>query len=120
MRILAGLAAVSALAFAGAAFAQPDNVELKDGAWVTTDGMPLYTFSRDTENNSACVGGCATAWPPLVAADEAEDDGDWTVTEREDGVRQWSYKGLPLYTYAQDTPGEAPTGVSDTWPLATE
>src|SRR5690606_35303604 len=46
MRILAGLAAVSALAFAGAAFAQPGNVVLKDGAWVTTDGMPLYTFSR--------------------------------------------------------------------------
>ncbi len=120
MRILTGAAAIAAFAFAGAAFAQPDNVEVVDGAFVTTDGMPLYTFARDSENNSACVGGCAEAWPPLAAADDAEDEGDWTATQREDGIRQWAYKGMPLYTYARDTAGEAPTGVSDTWPLAME
>lgn len=120
MRILAGVAAVAAFAAAGAAFAQPDSVELKDGAWVTTDGMPLYTFANDTEGVSNCSDGCATAWPPLEAAADAEDDGEWTVVTREDGSKQWAYKGMPLYAFARDTAGEAATGVSDRWPLAVE
>lgn len=122
MRILAGAAAVAALAFAGAAFAQPDNVEVQDGHLVTTDGMALYTFARDTKDSgaSACSGGCVARWPVLEASDDATDDGDWTVITRDDGSKQWAYKGWPLYMYADDTAGEPATGVSDNWPLAME
>lgn len=121
MRFVAGLAAVSLFAMAGAAMAQPENVELKDGAWVTTDGWPLYTFANDTEANvSACSGQCITNWPALAAADDATDDGDWVVITRDDGSKQWSYKGKPLYTFARDTAGSAATGVSERWPLAVE
>ena len=120
MRILAGLAALAVFAAAGAAFAQPENVELKDGAWVTAEGMPLYTFASDTPGVSTCNGPCLTNWPLLEAPADAMEDGDWTIVEREDGARVWAYKGMPLYTYARDTAGQPATGVSDRWPLASE
>jgi len=121
MKFLTGLAAVSALAMMGAAWANPPGVTEKDGAFLAPDGKALYTFARDTTpGKSACNGGCATAWPPLAAAADAKDDGDWTVVTRDDGARMWAYKGKPLYTYVKDTAGAAATGVSAAWPLATK
>jgi predicted lipoprotein with Yx(FWY)xxD motif len=122
MRFIAGLAAVVALglASAGAAFADPAGVTVKDGAFIAPDGKPLYTFSRDMTGMSHCSGQCATAWPPLMAADGAKAEGDWSVVTRDDGKKQWAYKGKPLYTFARDTAGAAATGVSAAWPLATK
>ena len=28
--------------------------------------------------------------------------GDWTVVTRDEGAKQWAYKGKPLYTFVQD------------------
>ena len=82
-------------------------------------GMPLYTFARDTTpGKSACNGPCATAWPPLPATATDKDMGDWTVISRDDGSKQWAYKGQRLYTYAKDTAGQPATGVSAAWPRA--
>ncbi|MBI1358792.1 MAG: hypothetical protein GC155_00745 [Alphaproteobacteria bacterium] len=118
MRIVAGLMAAGALALAGAAWATPPGVTSKDGAWIAPDGKPLYTFAKDTmPGMSMCSGKCAAAWPPLAAAADAKNDGDWTVIAREDG-KQWAYKGKPLYTFARDSAGEPATGVSAAWPLA--
>jgi predicted lipoprotein with Yx(FWY)xxD motif len=47
-----------------------------------------------------------------------KDMGDWTVITRDDGSKQWAYKGQPLYTYARDTAGQPATGVSANWPRA--
>jgi predicted lipoprotein with Yx(FWY)xxD motif len=121
MRLIAGLAAITALgfAFAGAAIADPSGVTLKDGAFIAPDGKPLYTFARDiTPGKSACNGGCAASWPALAATSTDKDAGDWTVVTRDDGAKQWAYKGKPLYTFARDTAGAAATGVSAAWPLA--
>ncbi len=119
MRILGGLMAAGALALMGAAWATPPGVTDKDGAFIAPDGKPLYTFARDmTPGKSSCNGQCATAWPPLTAAADAKDDGDWTVVARDDGSKQWAYKGKPLYTFAKDTAGKPATGVSAAWPAA--
>lgn len=120
MRLTVGLAAMAALglAAAGAAFADPPGVAVKDGAFVSPEGKPLYTFSRDMVGMSHCGGQCAANWPPLPAADGAKDDGDWSIVTRDDGKKQWAYKGKPLYTYVRDTAGAAATGVSAAWPLA--
>jgi predicted lipoprotein with Yx(FWY)xxD motif len=119
MRIFTALMAAGALALTAAAWAAPPGVTEKDGAFVTPDGKPLYTFARDSApGKSACNGACATAWPPLAAAADAKADGDWTVVTRDDGSKQWAYKGKPLYAYAKDSAGAAATGVSDNWPLA--
>jgi predicted lipoprotein with Yx(FWY)xxD motif len=120
MRRTVGLLVVGLLAMAGSAWASPPGVTEKDGAFIAPDGKPLYTFARDTAGSgkSACNGPCATAWPPLAAAADAKDDGDWTVVTRDDGAKMWAYKGAPLYAFARDTAGAAATGVSANWPLA--
>jgi predicted lipoprotein with Yx(FWY)xxD motif len=70
MRILAGLMAAGALAMTSIAWAAPPGVTEKDGAFIAPDGKPLYSYARDTEaGKSACNGQCATAWPPLAAAE---------------------------------------------------
>jgi len=118
MRVMAGLAVVAVLAMGGAAWASPPGVTEKDGSFLSPDGKPLYTFANDrTPGKSACNGACASAWPPLAAAAGAADDGDWTVVTRDDGSKQWAYKGKPLYTYRADAPGKAATGVGPAWPL---
>ena len=70
---------------------------------VDAKGMTLYTLDRDTApNKSTCNGQCATNWPPLMAAADAKDSGSWTVITRDDGGKQWAYKGKPLYFWKDD------------------
>jgi predicted lipoprotein with Yx(FWY)xxD motif len=66
-------------------------------------GMTAYTTDADTvPGKSTCEGDCATAWPPVAAPAEAKAEGDWTIVLRPDGVRQWAYRGKPLYTSTKD------------------
>ena len=61
-------------------------------------GMTLYTFDKDaTPGKSACNGPCAQNWPPLAVAPMPSPWADWTVVTRDDGSKQWAYKGKPLY-----------------------
>jgi predicted lipoprotein with Yx(FWY)xxD motif len=92
------------------------------GAFLTDkDGRTLYMFARDSENNSACYGGCANTWPPLLvgAVEPALDGigGELGVAVRNDGNRQVTYEGKPLYHYARDAnPGDTNgQGVGNVW-----
>ncbi len=50
---------------------------------------------------------CSTVWPPLLADDDAEEIDKWTITERPNGDRQWSYDGFPLYrSNLDERPGD--------------
>jgi len=50
---------------------------------------------------------CAEVWPPVLAPEDAQDIGKWTLTPRSDGTRQWAYDGFPLYTSQLDEkPGD--------------
>ena len=119
MRLAAGLVVTGILAFAGAAWASPPGVTEKGGAFVAPDGKPLYTFVRDTTpGKSSCNAACADAWPPLAAPANAKDDGAWTVITRDDGAKQWAYKGKPLYTFVRDASGAAATGANAVWLVA--
>ena len=70
-------------------------------------GMTLYTFDKDSAGKSACNGPCATNWPPLKAEASARAEGGYSVVTREDGSKQWAYKGKPLYTWTKDAkPGD--------------
>jgi len=118
--ILAGalIAATCALAQTAA----PANVAdtSKGKALVDAKGMTLYTFDRDTAGKSNCNGQCAQNWPPLMASANASASGDWSVITREDGSKQWAYKGKPLYTWVRDSkPGDVTgDGVNNVWHLA--
>jgi predicted lipoprotein with Yx(FWY)xxD motif len=84
----------------------------------SNDGMTLYTYTKDTPGVSNCVGPCATVWHPYVADGSYKPFGNMTIITRSDGTHQWAYKGMPLYTYSQDTaPGEVKgVGVdNNTW-----
>ena len=102
---------VASLFIATVAFAQMAPTKTGDSAKgkVLTDGkgMTLYIFDRDSGGKSACNGQCATNWPPLMASADAKSMGEYTIVTRDDGGKQWAYKGKPLYTWAKDTkPGD--------------
>jgi len=110
-KLLVSAVTVAALVCAGAAFAQMAPAKTGDSAKgkVLTDakGMTLYTFDKDAGGKSACNGPCATNWPPLMAAADAKMAGSYTVVVRDDGGKQWAYKGKPLYTWKNDKkPGD--------------
>jgi len=83
---------------------------MADGVMVNVRGMTLYTFDQDVvgSGKSACNDDCAKKWPPLfVAAAEAGASGDFSIVKRDDGRRQWAFRGKPLYTWPDDlAPGE--------------
>ena len=97
-------------------------VKTSDGVFVNADGMTLYTFDKDVTGSgkSVCNGPCAANWPPLPAAADASASGDWSIIMRDDGSRQWAYKGKPLYRWSKDQkPGDRTgDGFNNAWRLA--
>jgi len=65
-------------------------------------GYAVYTSDRDGIHTSNCNAECLRSWRPVPAGEVAVARGDWTVFERAPGVKQWAYKGKPLYTFAGD------------------
>ncbi len=69
-------------------------------------GMSLYFFSKDTKQNSECLNGCLNAWPVFyeenLTLDAGLDMADFETITRTDGAKQITYKGWPLYYFAQD------------------
>lgn len=85
-------------------------------------GPALYTFDRDAAGSgrSVCNGPCATNWPPLAASAGANPTGDWSIVVRDDGTRQWAYKGKPVYYWVKDAkPGDRTgDGFNGVWRVA--
>ncbi len=115
---LLGALLISGLSI-GTVLAQEAPVKKSDGMLVSESGMTLYTFDKDAAGSgkSVCNGGCATLWPPAMASASAKDNGDYSVVTRDDGSKQWAFKGKPLYTYAQDKKAGDHTGdnFKDVW-----
>jgi predicted lipoprotein with Yx(FWY)xxD motif len=90
------------------------------GRLVDVNGMTLYTFDRDPRGRSVCNADCVAQWPPLVAAAGAKPAGAFTLIDRDDGRKQWSYDGKPLYLSSKDSkPGEqAGDGFANLWRVA--
>jgi len=94
----------AASAQAAGAPATPQN-----GVLATPSGATVYTFDKDTvgSGKSACNGPCATLWPPVAAQAADAASGDWSIVTRDDGSKQWAYKGAPIYTFSKDAkPGD--------------
>lgn len=71
-------------------------------------GMTLYYFTPDTATTTACTGGCATNWPPLLSTGSSTPtsattlSGKLTVVSTANG-NQVQYNGHFLYTFAGDS-----------------
>jgi len=92
----------------------------KGKSLVNGDGMTLYIFDRDTSGKSNCNGQCASNWLPLIATVDGKASGDFALVTRDDGRKQWAYKGKPLYTWSKDhKPGDVTgDGVNSVWHIA--
>jgi predicted lipoprotein with Yx(FWY)xxD motif len=89
--------------------AAPAPAMMSGGMLVGPNSMTLYSFDRDGAGSgkSVCNGPCAKNWPPLMAADGAMASGDYSIITRDDGGKQWAYKGWPLYNWVKDAkPGD--------------
>jgi predicted lipoprotein with Yx(FWY)xxD motif len=119
----AALVAVLALSACQTMSAAP--AKMADGVLTNSAGMTLYTFDRDATGSgkSVCNGPCATNWPPLAAPADATATGDWSVVTRNDGSKQWAYKGKPLYAWSKDQKPGDKTGdgfLNNAWHVAKE
>ncbi|NWF24756.1 hypothetical protein HW130_00475 [Streptomyces sp. PKU-EA00015] len=113
----------------GAAAAKPAGQlavwESKDLGKVVTDsaGFTLYRFDKDTAKppKSNCEGDCAKAWPVVAAGGATAAPGvDPSLigeVTREDGTKQLTIDGWPMYRYAKDTKAGDVNGqgVGGTW-----
>jgi predicted lipoprotein with Yx(FWY)xxD motif len=98
---------LASLLAAGNALAQPKVLK---GAITTRDGLTLYTFDNDIAGSgkSSCNGACSGIFPPYGAGAKDVAQGDFSIVVRDDGSRQWAYKGKPLYVWFDDKkPGQA-------------
>ena len=120
--VLAASIACFGLSMASAQDAGPAKIGQTSAGPTLTDanGMTLYTYSRDMTGYSNCNGACATAWPTFSAAADAKASGDWTIIVRDDGKRQWAYKGMALYAWSKDAkPGDVSgDGAGGKWHIA--
>ena len=72
-------------------------------------GLTLYAFTADSGGKSACTGDCLSSWPPLTsdaaptlgAGLDAEDFA--TITRDDNGAKQVTFYGQPVYYFAGDT-----------------
>ena len=63
----------------------------------------LYVPEGSVDPQTICLeGSCGRDWTPLIAPWAARAMGDWSVVERTDGIRQWAYRGQPLFSFADD------------------
>jgi predicted lipoprotein with Yx(FWY)xxD motif len=69
-------------------------------------GMTLYWFKKDTPGKSACAGACVDKWPLYYRESVAPPAGvkaeDFGTIAREDGKKQTTFRGYPLYYWFQD------------------
>lgn len=101
--------------------AQPAPAKMAaDGTLTNAAGMTLYVFDRDAGGKSACNGPCAANWQPLLVGGDGRATGEWTIIVRDDGGKQWAFRGKPLYTWSKDTKAGDKTGdgVNGAWHVA--
>jgi len=95
---------------------------MSDGMLTGSNGMTLYVFDKDAAGSgkSMCNGPCATNWPPLYAMDGDTASGDYSIVTRDDGKKQWAFKGKPLYFWAKDMKAGDKTGdgFNNVWHVA--
>ena len=119
---LALLASTSFVACSSQAMRPAAPAMISGGMLVGSKGMTLYTFDKDVAGSgkSVCNAQCATNWPPRMAPEAGKPMGGYSVVTRDDGKKQWAYKGWPLYYWAKDMKAGDKTGdgVGGAWKTA--
>jgi predicted lipoprotein with Yx(FWY)xxD motif len=92
------------------------------GKYLTdTEGKTLYWFKKDSPGKSTCSGACLEKWPiyyrETVAAPKGIKAADFGTITREDGKKQSTFRGYPIYYWANDKKAGDTTGqgVNNVW-----
>ena len=95
---------------------------ISDGVLTGPGGMTLYTFDQDEANSgkSTCIGSCAVNWPPMAATVLDSATGEFGLIMRDDGRRQWTFRGKPVHYWVNDIkPGDKTgDGFNKVWRIA--
>src|ERR1700727_647775 len=69
------------------------------------NGQALYTYGGDTSGVSNCMGSCLASWPAYQDKGSTSNlpSGVGTIKRTDDGAVQYTYNGMPLYTFVSDT-----------------
>jgi predicted lipoprotein with Yx(FWY)xxD motif len=112
VKVAAVVALVAGFVLAAAAVASTSRstISLRGTAvgkvLVAGNGRTLYLFTHDKGKTSTCYGQCAAFWPPLMATRPTVGAGLKAsllgTTKRRNGKLQVTYRGHPLYFFAQD------------------
>jgi predicted lipoprotein with Yx(FWY)xxD motif len=78
---------------------------------VDSAGQALYVNEQESASGKVmCTGSCTQFWMPASASGGVPKQGPVAsqlgVINRPDGTKQITYKGMPLYSFAQDQPGQ--------------
>lgn len=121
---LAGVALMLLVFGSAMAISPTITIQEKEGIGkylADSEGKTLYWFKKDAVGKSACSGPCVEKWPlydkgsaTVPKGTKAEEFGAIT---REDGKKQTTFRGYPLYYWAGDkksgdTNGQ---GVNNVW-----
>lgn len=121
-KLLLAMLASAMLSACSAPETRPAPVNVSGDVLSGANGMTLYVFDKDVAGagKSMCNGPCAGNWPPLYGAEGALASGDYTLITRDDGRRQWAFRGKPLYYWSKDAkPGERTgDGFNNVWHVA--
>lgn len=80
---------------------------LQYGGRRTRDGFRYPYVDAKAVGTKGCVDECLKYWKPVEAPANAKSWGFWEIEVRDDGTRQWAYKGASLYTFTGDKkPGD--------------
>jgi predicted lipoprotein with Yx(FWY)xxD motif len=123
------LAATAAMAIAASQVVKTRTDATLGTVLVNAKGRTLYHLQGETVHNFKCKGsGCTSLWPPLTvksksAIAHAHVKHLGTVKRPDSHKLQVTYKGEPLYTFADDhkagdTNGEGFQGTEGTWHAA--
>ncbi len=91
---------------------------------VDGSGRTLYLLTADAGAKSSCYDACAAVWPPDTTTGTPTNSGVTAslvgTSARTDHTTQVTYKGHPLYTFAQDAKagevnGEGIASFGGTW-----
>jgi len=122
MNKIAPVLILSAILASCATYEATPPARITDGVLTASNGMTLYVFDQDVAGSgkSVCNGPCATNWPPLYAMDRQSPGADFSVVTRNDGTKQWAFKGKPLYFWSKDRkPGDRTgDGFKKVWRVA--
>src|SRR4249919_52704 len=112
--LLVAVAALAALAIAAPASTKTSkrvvkstpNAALGKTVLTTLAGRTLYTLSAEKNGKFICKGACLRDWHPLYVAAGVKPTGPvklGTIKRPDNGRRQVTAHGLPLYTFDADT-----------------